>query len=150
MKKIFISLAFVASILGVPLIAPDLVSAAGSTPPPTTSPKCGGSDPDFLSFPTWYRGLDCTSSDSIDIETGSEVASIVFTIALNIIDIILRIIGIVAVGFVIWGGFQYIISRGEPERAKSGLVTIRNALVGMVIAMVAAMVVSFIVSRLSA
>jgi hypothetical protein len=121
---------------------------------------------DFLSFPTWYRGLPlehpkipdngsfvvddtrCTVGDSTF--KGKKPHIPIITIALNIIDIALRIVGIVAVGFVIWGGFQYIISRGEPERAKSGLVTIRNALVGMVIAMVAAMVVSFIVSRLSA
>jgi hypothetical protein len=107
---------------------------------------------DFLSFPTWYRGLDCDADGSINIGGGGsqEVGEIVFIIALNVVDIILRLIGIVAVGFVIWGGFQYIISRGEPERAKNGIVTVRNALVGMGISMVAAIVVSFIVARLAA
>jgi hypothetical protein len=102
----------------------------------------------FLSFPVWYRGLPCDSSGDIDIK-GGDPSAIVFTIALNIIDIALRLIGIMAVGFVIWGGFQYITSRGEPERAKSGLVTVRSALIGMVISMIAAFVVSFVVGRLN-
>jgi hypothetical protein len=108
---------------------------------------------DFLSFPPWYRGLDCVTdangNQTIEISGGSP-ADIIFKVALNIIDIVLRLIGIAAVGFIIWGGFQYIISRGEPERTKSAIITIRNAIIGMVIAMVAAVIVSFVVGRLSA
>jgi hypothetical protein len=50
----------------------------------------------------------------------------------------------VAVAFVIYGGFQYINSRGEPDRAASGRKTIINALIGLVLAMIAVAIVSFI------
>ena len=117
------------------------------TPPPTTTPpdqnrtaleKCEeANDPDFLSFPRWHRGLECDADGSIRIE-GGEIGDIVFKIALNIVDIMLRLIGILAVGFIIWGGIQYILARGEPEKAKNGLNTIIRAAIGMVIAMIAA------------
>jgi hypothetical protein len=159
MKKVFTSMALAMTVvLSGLLLMPNVANAAGG------GGGGGGSSVDcieqttldaFLSFPPWYRGLDCEDTDGdgkangIVIAEGSDPSAIVFTVALNIIDIALRLIGILAVGFVIWGGFQYIISRGEPERTKSGLTTIRNALIGMVISMVAAFVVSFVVGRLN-
>jgi hypothetical protein len=137
------------SVVAIMILMFSLSATAFAAP---TSSACGkDADDQFLSFPTWYRGLkrtvDTNGNCTINLD-GADVGSTVFTITLNIIDIALRIIGIMAVGFVIWGGFQYIISRGEPERTKSGLTTIRNALIGMVISMAAAFVVSFIVARL--
>lgn len=112
----------------------------------------------FLNFPTWYRGFDLEATtdkgDACVLAKSAfenkAVGSIIFTIALNIIDIALRLVGIIAVGFVMWGGFGYIRSRGDPERTKSAIITIRNAIIGMVLAMVATVLVSFVVSRLSA
>jgi hypothetical protein len=87
----------------------------------------------FLSFPVWYRGLPCDDDGNISIQGGSP-AQIVFTIALNVIDIALRLVGILAVGFVLWGGFRYVMARGEPEKAKNALDTILKAVIGLVIA----------------
>jgi hypothetical protein len=129
----------------------NMIKGLGNVPGATSTltASCGGS---FLGFPTWYRGLEVDPPNDCSIKNlkGEDPSGIVFTVALNIIDIVLRIIGIVAVGFVIWGGFQYIISRGEPERTKSGLTTVRNAIIGMTIAIIASVVVSFVVARLSA
>jgi hypothetical protein len=103
---------------------------------------------DFLNFPRWSRGLDCDNDGHIKIN-GGEPGTIIFTIALNVIDIALRLAGIIAVGLVIWGGFHYTMSHGEPEQAKKSMNIIRSALIGLVISMIAAVVVSFIVWRLS-
>jgi hypothetical protein len=115
----------------------------------TTHDNCSASDVNFLYFPTWYRGLECDADGNINIGQGTDLSTTIFKIALNIIDIALRIAGILAVGFVIWGGFQYVLARGEPEKAKQALDTILKAVIGAVIAMIAAMVVSFVVWRLS-
>ena len=147
MKKALIS-TFVILFSGISLglALPATVHAADCT---------AGEDGSFLSFPTWYRGLGGTTGSagtcnfSFSAQQGS-VGLIVFTVALNIIDIALRIVAIMAVGFVIYGGFRYVISRGEPEATKNALDTILKAVIGAVIAMVAAIVVSFIVGRLSA
>jgi hypothetical protein len=128
-----------------------ITSLAFIAPTPTVKAASCDTDGNFLSFPTWYRGL-CDGSGQLknDMFEGQEPGPIVFTIALNILDIALRLAGILAVGFVIWGGFQYIIARGEPEHAKKALDTILKAVIGMVIAMIAAFAVSFVVGRLGA
>ena len=59
-------------------------------------------------------------------------------------EIILRIGSVVAIGFVIFGGFQYIISQGEPERIKNSRTTIINAIVGLVVTIFASAIVSLI------
>jgi hypothetical protein len=125
-----------------------------NSPPPqnntsaSAKEKCEeASDTSFLNFPRWHRGLDCDANGSIDID-GGEVGPIVFTIALNVLDIMLRLAGVLAVGFVVFGGFQYMTARGEPENAKKGRDTVIKALIGMGIAMVSAFVVAFVVARL--
>lgn len=103
----------------------------------------------FLSFPSWYRGL-CDSSDpsKINLE-GMEPGMIIITIAMNIIDIALRAAAIIAVGYVIYGGFRYLISQGEPDKTKNALDTILKAVIGLAICMISAVVVSFLAGRLS-
>jgi hypothetical protein len=163
-------------IWSVVLLLPAQTAVADSCPPGTTenpttgacettgtggnagnsgaSGTCTTVDASFLFFPTWYRGLDCDADAngniSINIGQGSDPAKTIFTIALNVVDILLRLVGILAVGFVIYGGIRDITSQGEPEKAKQALDTILKAVIGMVIAMIAAVAVSFIVSRLSA
>jgi len=133
------------------VIAEDIEGDAGDEKggTATSHDSCSDTDANFLYFPTWYRGLDCDADGNINIGQGTDPSKSIFTIALNIIDIALRIAGILAVGFVIWGGFQYVLARGEPEKAKQALDTILKAVIGVVIAMIAAMVVSFVVWRLS-
>ena len=65
-----------------------------------------------------------------------------------IVDILLRIVGLVSVGFVIYGGFRYITSQGEPDATKKALATVVNALIGMAIAIFAVTIVSFMGSTL--
>jgi len=135
---------------GKPCTPPSTTQSATTSTNQTAQQACeAGSASSFLGFPTWHRGFPCDDKGNIKIEGGSPF-DIVVKIALNIIDIALRLAGIVAVGFVIWGGFQYVISQGEPEKAKKALRTILNAVIGLVITMVAAVVVTFIVSRLGA
>jgi ABC-type Fe3+ transport system permease subunit len=115
--------------------------------------SCGNdTDSNFLSFPTWYRGLDRTTDKngncSIDLKD-ADVGSTIFTIALNVVDIMLRLAGVLATGMVLYGGVRYIMSRGEPEKHKQALDTILKAAIGLVIAMVSALLVTFIVWRLS-
>lgn len=77
--------------------------------------------------------------------TGSQLPLVV----LAIIDDLVRVAGMVAVGFVIYGGVQFVTSQGDPEKAKRARQTVFNALIGVVIAIVAASVVSYIGSQLS-
>ncbi len=69
-------------------------------------------------------------------------------VALAIAEILLRLGGIVAFGYVIWGGIQYVTSQGEPDKTKKAKDTIMNAVIGMIIAMFATAIVSFVGNKI--
>lgn len=71
------------------------------------------------------------------------------SIGIALIEILLRVAALVAVGYIIYAGFQYLTSNGDPERAKHGKDTILNALIGLVIAIIATVLVGFLGQRLS-
>jgi hypothetical protein len=54
-------------------------------------------------------------------------------ILLFIISQVLSVAGIIAVVFVIWGGYQYVMSGGNEEMAEKGKKTLINAIIGVVI-----------------
>ena len=63
------------------------------------------------------------------------------------IDLLLRLSALIAVGFIVFGGVTYTISQGQPDKTKEALRTIINALVGLAIAVVATAFVSFVAGR---
>lgn len=102
---------------------------------------------DFLGIPAWYDGLT-DNSGNIDLQ-GKEIGTVVIIVALNITDIVLRLAGIVAVGFVIWGGIQYMLARGEPNGVANGKKTLTHAITGLIIAIASSAIVGFVSGRLS-
>lgn len=55
----------------------------------------------------------------------------------KILNIVLGIVGLIAVLFLVWGGFQYITSAGDEEKVKSAKGTMINALIGVVVVILA-------------
>jgi len=71
------------------------------------------------------------------------------TIVFNIIQFwLLPIVGIIAVLFIIVGGFQYILSGANNELAKRGKETLKNAVIGLIIVLLSYVVVTVIVNTL--
>ncbi len=66
----------------------------------------------------------------------------------NIINILLFIIGAVAVIMIIIGGLRYILSGGDSSSTKSARDTVLYAVVGLVIAISAYAIVNFVVVKL--
>lgn len=107
----------------------------------TFAARCDGS---FL-LPTWHKYLDHDSECRIsEFSFPADLSSV----AVGIVDILLRVGALVAVAYVIYGGFQYLTSQGEPDKAANARKTIINAVVGLVIAMIATGAVSFIGGQL--
>jgi cytochrome bd-type quinol oxidase subunit 2 len=61
--------------------------------------------------------------------------------------------GYLAIGFVMWGGIQYMTAQGDPGKVARGKKTITNAVIGLIISMTASIIsgaVSGIVSSAAA
>lgn len=117
---------------------------------------CDLPDSTFFGLKPWYTYLD-GQEDSlgqcvpkiISRNGGGDITGIdIVLIIMAVIDSLLKLAAIVAVGFVIYGGIQYIISQGEPDKTNNAKNTILNALVGMIIALTAISLVSFIGNRI--
>ncbi len=68
-------------------------------------------------------------------------------LAKNVTNLLLYIVGIVAVIMMIIGGFLYITSSGDPSRTKSAKDTILYAVIGIVVALLAYAIVNFVIGR---
>ena len=126
----------------------------------------------FLSLPTWYEYLPGRRIDEKRIvndpaggppltinkcvvtfkedATGSVKAGIpaIWLIGLALIEILLRLVGVIAFGIVIFAGFKYITSQGNADATKAARQTIINAFIGIVITIIASVSVSFAVRLL--
>jgi hypothetical protein len=99
---------------------------------------------DFFGFPAWYKYLDLHSCQP-QIHGLNDI----WLIVAAIIEICLRIAAIVAVAFIIYGGFNYTTSQGDPESTAKAKGTLINALVGLALAVTAATIVSFIAKSIN-
>lgn len=108
----------------------------------------------LLGLPAWYKYLNVvpdgdgpcsivgppgTSLESSEVDWTRAIG----LIALAVVEGMLQIAALVAVGFVIYGGFNYITSQGDPEKAKNARQRIINALIGLVITLAASGAVRF-------
>ncbi len=65
-----------------------------------------------------------------------------------IINVFSWIVGAVSVIMIIYGGFRYILSQGEPDATKKAKGTIIGALIGLIVTVFAASIVGFVGSIL--
>ncbi len=106
----------------------------------------------FFGLPLWYKYLDQQtvrdSTSGVDVCNAKlNGISDIWLIVAAVIEALLRVASLVAIGFTIYGGIQYMISQGAPDKTKQSQATVINAFVGLVISIVAAAIVSFIAGR---
>jgi uncharacterized membrane protein len=104
---------------------------------------CSGANSSFLGFPTWYKYLTLNDVNGLCSPTISGINDI-WLIAAAVIEIMLRVATIVAIIGVIYGGFNYMTSQGEPDKTTNARMTIINAVGGLVLAIMASVIVGFI------
>lgn len=107
----------------------------------TFASSCSGGS--FLGFPTWYHYLNGTTSGGVCSLQISGLSDIWLIVA-AIIEILLRVAALAAIGFIIFGGVQYLTSQGEPDKTTQARHTLIDALVGLLIAIMASALVNFI------
>jgi lysylphosphatidylglycerol synthetase-like protein (DUF2156 family) len=109
-------------------------------------------------FQPWYQYLDvqqrtipsngatyCSVQKFNLLGSSSDVPLVL----LAVVDDLLRLAGLVAVGYVVYGGIQYATSQGNPDQTAKAQSTIINALIGLAIALIAVATVSFLGNKLS-
>lgn len=74
----------------------------------------------------------------------------VWPVVKNIINVVLGILGVVAVGVIILGGFYFLTSQGDAAKVTKGKNTILWGVVGLVIALLAFAIVNFVLGNLLA
>ena len=102
----------------------------------------------LLDFPTWYEYLPGNRTGGTCAPDLSSLSD-VWLIVAAIIDILLKLAAIIAVGVIIYAGIEYMTSQGNPERTGRAQATIIGAAVGLVIAILSAVIVSFIAGRIT-
>ena len=115
-----------------------------------TSAACRSGE--FFGFPAWYEYLDVTADEhggcnvsTIRYPDGSlNAAATIGAVLLAIVEMLLRIAGVVAVGFVVYGGVSYTTSQGMPEKTAASKNIILNGLIGLVIASLAVVIVNLV------
>lgn len=102
---------------------------------------CGASE--FLGFRPWYDQL-CEGSEIRPPEKDDEheLTQYIWIIVLNVLFDLVLAVGYLAIGFIIYGGYLYIMSQGDPARAARGKKTLTSAIVGTIIALLASVAVN--------
>jgi len=59
-------------------------------------------------------------------------------------DIFFSIAGILLLAYLIWGGFDYLTSMGDPKKAEAGRTKITNAIIGFFIIFTAYWIVQLV------
>ena len=131
MKKGLIALSVaVMSVLGILML-------------PTQNASAVDCNTHFLGLPAWYDGLtddNCNITPPPADSNANGVKAYVWTIALNVVSMVMGIVGYLAIGLVMWGGIQYMIAQGDPVKLARGKKTIFNSVIGLAIVMTASII----------
>lgn len=132
------------------------VGSFGVMSSPALAATCNPDD--FLGFKAWYKGLNCSGDDGKggivweggkDDESGSKLSAFVWRIVLNVIFDLTWAIACVTFVMIIYGGYQYMMSQGDPGKAAKGKKTLTSAVIGAIIAMGASVIVNTLMTILT-
>jgi len=103
----------------------------------------------LLTFPAWYKGLteaDCTIKSPT---AAGGLPTFIWTIALNILEMMLQLVGYLAVGFLIRGGFKYMTSVGDPGETAKAKKIVMDAVIGLVISIFSVAIVNLVAGAIN-
>ena len=95
----------------------------------------------FLGMNSWNCGLGDWNVES-NIKTNIE------KIIMNVGDAGVTIVGYVALGFIIYGGYLYMMSSGDPAKTMAGKKTITRAIIGLLLVALAKTIFGAILSAM--
>lgn len=122
-----------------------VVTAGGATlsmaAPQTAFAACNDT---MLTFPAWFKGLTDGNCNIKSPKDAGGLSTFIWTIILNIVEIMLQLIGYLAAGFIIRGGFKYMTSIGDPGEMAKAKKIIMDAVIGLIISILSVAIVNLI------
>ena len=106
----------------------------------------------------YFRVLDTLCIDAFDPAHCSEVAKLtkgstgrggaLVVFASRLLNVFLSVIGLVLLGYVIYGGYTWMTAQGDTEKVQTGKDTLVNGIIGIIIIMASLVIVKFVVGAL--
>lgn len=113
------------------------ILTSGVTPPATITPIQSDLNCPLGLVKDGPTGL-CLPTNPLTPAAGSIVASSsVGQLIQRFLDILLTLAGVIAILFIVIGGYQYITSRGAEDQAKAGRKTMTYAIIGLIAVLLA-------------
>ena len=142
-KISFLQVSALGLVLGFGLTGVAAAQDAESGSPNPQQSLCKGANSLQISSSTEEDGSDnpCTGTETDNPTT--QVNSLITTI-INIFSVV---VGIVAVIFIIYGGFKYITSGGDSGNVTGAKNTILYAIIGLIIVALAQFIVRFVLAK---
>jgi len=116
---------------------PDCPTPAPPAPPTPPTSSCPQR---VFTFPTWYRGVPISASCDFKPTKITDLIKI----PINILEMLIQAVAYAAAGYILWGGFKYMKSQGDPSKISEAKTAIINALTGLGIALASVAIVEFI------
>lgn len=105
---------------------------------------CKLDKPFFFFLPPWWEYLNGAGDASGNCEPSFNFPESLWVVGLAVLDMLMRVAGLIAVVSIIIAGVESIFSGGNAEKAVSARRRIWNSLIGLGIVVVASAVVAFI------
>lgn len=109
--------------------------------PQTTFAACNDR---LLTFPAWFKGLTDGECNIKSPQQSGGLPTFIWTIVLNVIEMALQIVGYLAVGYIIRGGFKYMTAIGDPGEVAKAKKIIMDAVIGLVLSIFSVAIVNLI------
>jgi hypothetical protein len=138
MKKVAVLVASVVAMVGlavVPIVTPPVYADCSGVP----SKEQAGCAACEAGGDTWTTGTGCDNANSGDLN------DIIHTV----INVMLFIVGILAVVMIIFSGIRYVTSAGDKGRVDSAKNTIIYSVVGLIVAIVAFALVQWVFNSIT-
>lgn len=113
---------------------------------------CQASDTKFLGMKPWFyyleRDADCKVAEDAfkgDGDDNTKLVKSIWTVGLTVLSDLFYVAGVLAVVLLIYGGYLYMTSGGDPGALTKAKKTITGTIVGLVIVILASVIVNSII-----
>lgn len=146
-KSFIVTLALV-SVVPAAMVSAQVGQSAGSQQ--SIRPQCTSTQNLVSFFPAWYDNGLCVNGKIVPPnhfnkkDTAASFSKWIGIIAMNIVTMILYVVGYVSLGFIIFGGFKYMLNGDNSTGTAAAKKTITNAVIGLVLSIMSVALVKFI------